>query len=83
MVLAGGTLQPFSHLTSQLLGPHAPPSDGLTPPLVTFSCGHVIPGQNLLSLVLGRTASRTPLLFDYLHRSQPALVHPYALRVLY
>lgn len=79
-MLAGGTLQPFSHITSQLLGTQGRAVEAANAqksplkPLVTFSCGHVIPGENLLALVLTKTASNQSLIFDYQHRSQPKLV---------
>ena len=44
VVFAGGTMQPVSHLVQQLL-PGVPPSR-----VVTLSCGHVIPRDNVLAL---------------------------------
>jgi chromosome transmission fidelity protein 1 len=48
VVLAGGTLAPVAGIISQLL-PHVPARR-----IDVFSCGHVIPPENLVGLAVAR-----------------------------
>ncbi|KZW01490.1 DNA repair helicase, partial [Exidia glandulosa HHB12029] len=68
VVLAGGTMSPMSVFEQQLL-PFLP-----TPQLATFSCGHVIPKENLCALVLSKGPQGSALKFNYDQRSNNAIM---------
>ncbi|XP_043238264.1 ATP-dependent DNA helicase DDX11-like [Amphibalanus amphitrite] len=68
VVLAGGTMQPVSEFRDQLLV-----AAGAAPSRVTvFSCGHVVPSDQLLTLSLAAGPSGAELLFNYQNRALPA-----------
>lgn len=62
VILIGGTLQPVAPIVSQLF-PHLPPNR-----IDVFSCGHVIPPENLTALCV--TKGPTGLDFDFTHKSR-------------
>ena len=55
VVLAGGTMAPIDDVVAQLFG-HLPPSK-----VNVFSCGHVIPPENLLAVCIPVGPSGTPM----------------------
>jgi chromosome transmission fidelity protein 1 len=58
----------MSDYTSQLFA-HLPPER-----LSTFSCGHIIPPQNLQAVILGHGPRGSELEFKFANRDDPALV---------
>ncbi|XP_045444321.1 ATP-dependent DNA helicase DDX11 isoform X1 [Pipistrellus kuhlii] len=70
VVIAGGTMQPVSDFREQLLA-----CAGVeTERLVEFSCGHVIPPDNILPLVICSGPSNQQLEFTYLKRELPQMM---------
>lgn len=64
LLLAGGTMQPFAEYTQLLFKPL-----GITPDrLITFSCGHVIPRENIVPIALAKGVSGNALHFSYSNR---------------
>lgn len=71
MIIAGGTMQPVSDFREQLLA-----CAGVKPErVVEFSCGHVIPPDNILPLVLCTGPSNQQLEFTYQRRELPQMIH--------
>ena len=84
VILAGGTLRPFSHLTSELLptesleaatladgrGYDTPVTEGGK--MTFFSCDHVVPKENIHCLGLSHGPDGAPLDFNYASRSLPS-----------
>jgi Rad3-related DNA helicase len=68
VVLVGGTMQPISDITDQLFG-HLPLNR-----VMTFSCGHVIPSENLSAFTVSK--GPTGIAFDFRHatRSSPIMI---------
>lgn len=62
VILLGGTLQPFEHITSALF-PSVPSAR-----LVQFSCDHIAPASHVLALALSNGPSGAP--FDFRHASK-------------
>ncbi|KAG9233062.1 helicase C-terminal domain-containing protein [Amylocarpus encephaloides] len=69
VILAGGTMSPFSDYTSHLF-PYLPPSA-----ITTLSCGHVIPKTNLVAWNLSRGPSGKEFEFTYKHRLNTEMVN--------
>ncbi|RDL33822.1 uncharacterized protein BP5553_08190 [Venustampulla echinocandica] len=69
VILAGGTMSPFSDYTSHLF-PYIPPTS-----IVTLSCGHVIPKSNLIAWNLSRGPSGQDLEFTFKNRSNAEMVN--------
>ncbi|XP_061201771.1 ATP-dependent DNA helicase DDX11 isoform X1 [Neopsephotus bourkii] len=70
VIIAGGTMQPVADLREQLLS-----CAGVDPArVVEFSCGHVIPPENILPLILCSGPSDQQLKFTYLTRSMPQMM---------
>ncbi|XP_075066685.1 ATP-dependent DNA helicase DDX11 isoform X2 [Mixophyes fleayi] len=70
VVIAGGTMQPVSDFKQQLLI-----SAGLSPDrIVEFSCGHVIPPENILPIVLCSGPTNQQLEFTYQKRDLPEMM---------
>ena len=66
VVVAGGTMRPISEFRDQLFV-----SAGADPARVTsFSCDHVVPGQNMLPLVISSGPSGARLDFSYQFRDK-------------
>ncbi|XP_054574752.1 ATP-dependent DNA helicase DDX11 [Eptesicus fuscus] len=70
VVIAGGTMQPVSDFREQLLACAGVEAERL----VEFSCGHVIPPDNILPLVLCSGPSNQQLEFTYLKRELPQMM---------
>ncbi|XP_065538212.1 ATP-dependent DNA helicase DDX11 isoform X7 [Lathamus discolor] len=70
VIIAGGTMQPVADFREQLLA-----CAGVDPArVVEFSCGHVIPPENILPIILCSGPSNQQLEFTYLTRSMPQMV---------
>ncbi|XP_067907179.1 ATP-dependent DNA helicase DDX11 isoform X2 [Heterodontus francisci] len=70
VVIAGGTMQPVTDFKEQLLLSSGVSVDRLT----EFSCGHVIPPENILPIILCSGPSRQQLEFTYQKRDKPQLL---------
>ncbi|KAH7103380.1 DNA repair helicase [Auriculariales sp. MPI-PUGE-AT-0066] len=68
VILAGGTMSPIFVFEQQLL-PFLPTSD-----LLSFSCGHVIPPENLNAVVLSKGPGGHSLTFNFEKRSDENLM---------
>ncbi|KAF9485868.1 DNA repair helicase [Pholiota conissans] len=68
VVLAGGTMSPIPDVTNQLFS--TLPSEKIT----SFSCGHIIPEQNLQTLVVGKGPTGIELEFKANKQSDPATI---------
>ncbi|NWU94568.1 DDX11 helicase, partial [Upupa epops] len=70
VIIAGGTMQPVADFREQLLS-----SAGVDPArVVEFSCGHVIPPENILPIILCSGPSNQQLEFTYQTRDQPHMM---------
>uniref|UniRef100_A0A3Q2DTL7 DEAD/H (Asp-Glu-Ala-Asp/His) box helicase 11 n=1 Tax=Cyprinodon variegatus TaxID=28743 RepID=A0A3Q2DTL7_CYPVA len=70
VIIAGGTMQPVSDFKQELLL-----SAGVKEERITeFSCGHVIPPENILPLVLCAGPSGQELDFTYQNRDSPRMM---------
>ncbi|XP_077123094.1 ATP-dependent DNA helicase DDX11 isoform X2 [Ranitomeya variabilis] len=70
VIIAGGTMQPVSDFKQQLLM-----AAGLQPErIVEFSCGHVIPPENILPIVLCSGPTNQQLEFTYEKRGRPDMM---------
>lgn len=68
VILAGGTMSPMGDYTQHLFS-YVDPSR-----IQTFSCGHIIPKENLLTLPVSKGPSGIDLEFTYERRSSPAMI---------
>ncbi|XP_059969159.1 ATP-dependent DNA helicase DDX11 isoform X2 [Mesoplodon densirostris] len=78
VVLAGGTMQPVSDFREQLLACAGVEAERV----VEFSCGHVIPADNILPLVICSGPSNQQLEFTYQKRELPQMMDETG-RILY
>ena len=62
VILAGGTMQPMSRITTQLF----PRVENIT----RFSCGHVVPSENVVTLTMPKGPSNLMFNFSFSHRSK-------------
>uniref|UniRef100_U3JMF8 Helicase ATP-binding domain-containing protein n=1 Tax=Ficedula albicollis TaxID=59894 RepID=U3JMF8_FICAL len=70
VIIAGGTMQPVADFREQLLG-----CAGVDPArIVEFSCGHVIPPENILPIILCSGPSNQQLEFTYQTRDLPQMM---------
>uniref|UniRef100_A0A8C2UB03 DEAD/H-box helicase 11 n=1 Tax=Coturnix japonica TaxID=93934 RepID=A0A8C2UB03_COTJA len=70
VIIAGGTMQPVADFREQLLS-----CAGVDPArIVEFSCGHVIPPENILPMVLCSGPSNQQLEFTYQTRDLPQMM---------
>uniref|UniRef100_A0A8U8B0W8 ATP-dependent DNA helicase DDX11 n=1 Tax=Geospiza parvula TaxID=87175 RepID=A0A8U8B0W8_GEOPR len=70
VVIAGGTMQPVADFREQLLC-----CAGVDPArIVEFSCGHVIPPENILPIILCSGPSNQQLEFTYQTRDLPQMM---------
>ncbi|XP_061866267.1 ATP-dependent DNA helicase DDX11 isoform X3 [Colius striatus] len=70
VIIAGGTMQPVSDFREQLLS-----RAGVGPArVVEFSCGHVIPPENILPIILCSGPSNQQLEFTYQMRDLPQMI---------
>uniref|UniRef100_A0A2I3STE0 DEAD/H-box helicase 11 n=3 Tax=Pan troglodytes TaxID=9598 RepID=A0A2I3STE0_PANTR len=70
VVIAGGTMQPVSDFRQQLLACAGVEAERV----VEFSCGHVIPPDNILPLVICSGISNQPLEFTFQKRELPQMI---------
>ncbi|XP_075408332.1 ATP-dependent DNA helicase DDX11 isoform X1 [Tenrec ecaudatus] len=70
VVIAGGTMQPVSDFREQLLACAGVGAERV----VEFSCGHVIPPDNILPMVICSGPSNQQLEFTYQKRELPQMV---------
>ncbi|XP_015998183.2 ATP-dependent DNA helicase DDX11 isoform X2 [Rousettus aegyptiacus] len=70
VVIAGGTMQPVSDFREQLLACTGVEAERV----VEFSCGHVIPPDNILPLIICSGPSNQQLEFTYLKRELPQMM---------
>lgn len=68
VILAGGTLQPIGE-TKERLFPSLPRDQ-----LQFFSCGHIIPSENILPVAVKHGPSGQPLDFSFNCRSSPTMI---------
>ncbi|KJA17484.1 hypothetical protein HYPSUDRAFT_146538 [Hypholoma sublateritium FD-334 SS-4] len=68
VVLAGGTMSPISDVINQLFATLAP--DKIT----SFSCGHIIPEENLQTLVVGMGPTGAELEYKAKQQSDPVII---------
>jgi chromosome transmission fidelity protein 1 len=68
VILAGGTLSPVDDLVSQLFS-HLPTSH-----ITRFSCGHVIPHENLAAFAVSAGPADVRWRFTFQNRSDPRLI---------
>ncbi|XP_075520370.1 uncharacterized protein LOC142553767 isoform X1 [Primulina tabacum] len=68
VILAGGTLQPIEE-TKERLFPSLPRDQ-----LRFFSCGHIIPPENILPIAVKQGPSGQPLDFSFKCRSSPTMI---------
>eukprot|EP00075_Anas_platyrhynchos_P034741 XP_027323994.1 ATP-dependent DNA helicase DDX11 isoform X2 [Anas platyrhynchos] len=70
VIIAGGTMQPVADFREQLLS-----CAGVDPArVVEFSCGHVIPPENILPIILCSGPSNQQLEFTYQTRDLPQMM---------
>jgi len=70
VVVAGGTMQPLDEFRNQLFLS----AGGTAERLTEFSCGHVIPPENILPIALASGPSGKQLDFSYQTRTMPTMV---------
>uniref|UniRef100_A0A8C8VL55 DEAD/H-box helicase 11 n=1 Tax=Pelusios castaneus TaxID=367368 RepID=A0A8C8VL55_9SAUR len=70
VIIAGGTMQPVSDFREQLLSCAGVDADRV----VEFSCGHVIPPDNILPIILCSGPSNQQLEFTYQKRDLPQMM---------
>ncbi|XP_039766628.1 ATP-dependent DNA helicase DDX11 [Ornithorhynchus anatinus] len=70
VIIAGGTMQPVADFREQLLACAGVGAERV----VEFACGHVIPPDNILPLVLCSGPSNQPLEFTYQKRELPQMM---------
>ncbi|XP_004461898.2 ATP-dependent DNA helicase DDX11 isoform X2 [Dasypus novemcinctus] len=70
VIIAGGTMQPVSDFREQLLACAGVGAERV----VEFSCGHVIPPDHILPLVICRGPSNQQLEFTYQKRDLPPMM---------
>lgn len=68
VILAGGTMSPMEDYIQHLFSYVEPAR------IQKFSCGHIIPEDNLLALPASRSASGMDLEFTYEKRNSPAMI---------
>ncbi|KAF7699344.1 ATP-dependent DNA helicase DDX11 [Silurus meridionalis] len=70
VIIAGGTMQPVSDFKEQLLLAAGVPNERIT----QFSCGHVIPPENILPIILCAGPSGQDLEFTFQTRDTPQMM---------
>lgn len=70
MVLAGGTMEPMSEFIDQLFLMAGATSDRI----MTFSCDHVVPKENIMSNVVTRGPTGVQFEFTFQNRQDTKLV---------
>ncbi|KAG8957316.1 ATP-dependent DNA helicase chl1 [Tulasnella sp. 419] len=74
VVLAGGTMEPISDLHNQLLNYLLPSNQQEGARLSNFSCGHIIPKENLMALVVERGPKGGEMKFKFNQRGDKDLL---------
>ena len=69
VILAGGTMSPIDDYMQYLLA-YVDPTR-----IQTFSCGHIIPRENLLALSIGKGIKGVDFDFTFEKRSSPAIIN--------
>ncbi|XP_054168396.1 ATP-dependent DNA helicase DDX11-like [Oppia nitens] len=70
VVLCGGTMKPFEEYIDHLFKPLGVPLDRI----FTFSCGHVIPDSNLVTIALGMGPNNRQLNYTFQNRNNNELI---------
>lgn len=70
VVVAGGTMQPISEFQDQLFLS----AGGEVSRVQHFSCGHVVPANQLLPIILPQGPTGVTLDFTFQHRAEPKVV---------
>ncbi|KAK3909935.1 ATP-dependent DNA helicase DDX11, partial [Frankliniella fusca] len=71
VIVAGGTMQPISEFQDQLFLS----AGGSLERISTFSCGHIIPPENILPIALGSGPSGKHFDFSYAQRDSPDMIN--------
>lgn len=70
VVLAGGTMEPMSEFKEQLfIGAGAEPDR-----IITFSCDHVVPKENILTCILKSGPTNVEFEFNFQNRQNTRMV---------
>ena len=64
VILAGGTMQPMSRITTQLF-------PRMNQSITRFSCGHVVPKENVITITMPKGPTNMTYNFSFTHRSNP------------
>ncbi|KAG0091144.1 DEAD H (Asp-Glu-Ala-Asp His) box helicase 11 [Podila epicladia] len=70
VVLAGGTMEPVSDLLSHLFPYLKDEGSERYPRVHRFSCGHVIPEENLMTLIVHKSPTGLPLELSFAQRNR-------------
>lgn len=70
VILCGGTMKPFDEYIDHLFVPLGVTTDRM----LTFSCGHVIPDENLLAIGLAVGPNQIGLNYTFQNRNNKALI---------
>ncbi|XP_044006068.1 ATP-dependent DNA helicase DDX11 [Aphidius gifuensis] len=70
VILAGGTMEPISEFRDQLFIGAGAESERI----MTFSCDHVVPKENILTRILCKGPTGVSLEFNYQNRQNPKLL---------
>ncbi|KAG0040928.1 ATP-dependent DNA helicase chl1 [Podila clonocystis] len=70
VVLAGGTMEPVSDLLSHLFPYLKDEGSAHYPRIHRFSCGHVIPKENLITLIVQKAPTGLPLELSFAQRNR-------------
>lgn len=70
MIVSGGTMEPISEFKDQLFNFNGNNSDRI----VHFSCGHVVPSENILPLIMCTGPTGKQFDFSYQERTTTKMV---------
>ncbi|XP_015115982.1 ATP-dependent DNA helicase DDX11 [Diachasma alloeum] len=71
IILAGGTMEPISEFRDQLFIKAGAPLERI----MTFSCDHVVPKENILTRILTKGPNNIPFEFNYQNRDNQSLLN--------
>ncbi|XP_063976651.1 ATP-dependent DNA helicase DDX11 [Diachasmimorpha longicaudata] len=71
IILAGGTMEPISEFRDQLFIEAGAPLERI----VTFSCDHVVPKENILTRIVTKGPNNIPFDFNYQNRDNESLLN--------
>ncbi|KAF9331459.1 ATP-dependent DNA helicase chl1 [Podila minutissima] len=74
VVLAGGTMEPVSDLLSHLFPYLKDEGSAHYPRIHRFSCGHVIPKENLMTLIVQKSPTGLPLELSFAQRNRDEIM---------